>query len=327
MNYHLRKIEKNDLEMIMNWRMSESVTRYMNTNPQLTIESQRTWYDNIQMDNCVRYWLVEVDGVPAGIINLNGINWDGGVCSWGYYIGEEKLRSLQLAISLEMSLYDYVFDVLGFSEIRNETFKLNEGVWKLHIACGCKIVEEVQGEVCKEDVSYDVMHLSIKSMEWAQIRKDKKYRKLNYDIYGDIIKGLSVHHTGVAVADIQKSIHEYKKLDWLWSGEVFEDYERNVRLTFIERDNSDEVLELVEPMNDSSPVSKTLSSMRNVSSPYYICYETEDIERVIRVLRGRGYFITDDLKPAVAFSNRRVAFLLNRETGLIELLEGNKSES
>ena len=181
----LRLITEDDLKMIMNWRMSESVTKFMNTNPQLTIEGQKKWLESLKKNNKARNWIVEVEGVPAGLINLADIDWENGNTSWGYYIGEEKLRSLRLAISLEMSLYDYCFDVLGFKEVRNEVFKLNEGVWKLHMACGCRVEKEIPGEVEKEGVLYDIVHLSIGREEWYKLRKNKKYEKINYDVFQD----------------------------------------------------------------------------------------------------------------------------------------------
>ncbi len=187
MGVTLRKITEDDLGTIMNWRMSEAVTKYMNTNPKLTLESQKRWYESLcradgQPAAKSRYWMILVDGAAAGVINLADIDWDKGTSSWGYYVGEEKLRSLKLAISLEMSLYDYVFETLGFTEIHGEVFKLNEGVWKLHLACGCRIVREVPGEIEKEGVFYDMVHLSIQRDEWLNIRGHKKYDKIRFDV-------------------------------------------------------------------------------------------------------------------------------------------------
>ena len=118
----LRLITKDDLERIMNWRMSERVTKYMNTNPKLTLEGQEKWFDSLEGNDKVRNWIIEVNGAPAGLINLADIDWEKGTTSWGYYIGENDKRSLKLAVSLEMSLYDYCFDVLGFNEVHNEVF-------------------------------------------------------------------------------------------------------------------------------------------------------------------------------------------------------------
>lgn len=326
MSITLRKVTESDLEMIMNWRMSESVTRFMNTNPKLTLEGQKKWFASIEKNNNVRNWVIEVDNEPAGVINLIDIDWEHGNTSWGYYIGEENLRSLKLAISLEMSLYDYCFDVLGFNEVHNEVFKLNEGVWKLHLACGNTIVKEVPKEVEKEGVFYDIVHLSIDRDKWFEIRKTKKYEKIKFDIFQDKIGGMKPHHLGVVVADIEQSIKAFEGLGWIWDGNIIDDSSRGVNLAFLRRSESSEVLELVSSNADNSPVSHTLDMMKNVATPYHICYTVRDLEKTIEILKGRKYILTDKPKSAVAFEGRRVAFMLNRDAGLIELLEEEKNE-
>ncbi len=322
----LRMITEDDLEIIMHWRMSESVTRFMNTNPKLTIEKQRMWFASLENNERMRNWVIEVDGVPAGLINLIDTDWENGKTSWGYYIGEEKLRSLRLAISLEMSLYDYCFDVLGFKEVHNEVFKLNEGVWKLHIACGSRVVKEIPVEVEKEGMSYDIVHMSIERDEWLKLRKNKSYEKINFDIFQDKIGGMKAHHLGMAVADIKRSAASLRGLGWKWNGIIIEDSSRNVNIAFLTRYDNEEVVELVSPANEKSPISHTLNMMKNVATPYHICYEVEDIDKTINILKGRKYILTEKPKQAVAFNTRRVAFMLSRDSGLIELLEKEKSE-
>lgn len=176
----LRKIKDSDLEMIMHWRMDPDITRYMNTNPQLTLESQRRWLNFIETDESVKAWMIEQNGIPVGVINLADIDWGNKTSSWGYYVAVKEMRSLHLAVSLEMSLYDYVFDVLGFQELHGVVFSMNSGVLRLHLACGSHITKEVSGEVEKEGVRYDVAHISITADEWNQVRKNKKYEKIKF---------------------------------------------------------------------------------------------------------------------------------------------------
>jgi len=182
MGVTLREIETEDLENVMRWRMDEEITRYMNTNPQLTLEGQKRWLREVQENSDVRYWLIEVDGLAAGVINLTGLNHPEGDLGWGYYMGEKRLRSIQTALSLEMSLYDYVFGVLKKRAVYGDVFSLNRGVIRLHELCGCEIVEEKKNHVCKEGVWYDVTIVRMSAERWAQIRETKKYEKISFEI-------------------------------------------------------------------------------------------------------------------------------------------------
>ncbi len=182
MSVTLRSIEESDLENIMRWRMDEDITKYMNTNPKLTLEGQKKWLDSIRANSDVQYWIIEVDGVPAGVINLTGLDNPEGDLGWAYYVGEKKLRSIKTALSLEMSMYDYVFDTLHKKAVYGDIFTLNQGVIQLHKLCGCEIVEEKKNHVCKEGVYYDVTFMRMTAESWNSIRGEKKYEKIDFSV-------------------------------------------------------------------------------------------------------------------------------------------------
>ena len=178
MDISLRRIREADLEKIMQWRMDPEITRYMNTNPKLTIERQLEWFSRIQGNEDVSYWMILVNGEKAGVINITGCTNPDGVLGWAYYIGEKKMRSIQTALSLEMSMYDYVFDALGKKAVYSDVFSLNSGVIKLHLICGAEIVEEKKACVIKENVPYDVVYMRMTIEKWYKIRNQKKYLKV-----------------------------------------------------------------------------------------------------------------------------------------------------
>ena len=178
----LRKITEDDLEKIMYWRMDEEITRYMNTNPRLTLEKQKAWFAAIQEDPGVIYRLIQVDGQPAGVIDLTGLDDPDGNLGWAYYMGERKLRSIQRAISLEMSMYDFAFEVLKKKAVYSDVFTLNKGVIQLHKICGCETVEEKKNHVCKEGVWYDVTFMRMTCDNWMKIRSGKKYEKISWEV-------------------------------------------------------------------------------------------------------------------------------------------------
>ena len=180
MSVTLREIREDDLEQIMRWRMDPDITRYMNTNPKLTLEGQKKWFAAICGNTDVLYRMILVDGQPAGVINLTGLDNPDGNLGWAYYMGEKRLRSIQTALSLEMSMYDFCFDVLKKTAVYGDIFTLNAGVIQLHKLCGCEVVEEKKHHVCKEGVWYDVTFMRMTAERWSEIRGTKKYEKISF---------------------------------------------------------------------------------------------------------------------------------------------------
>ena len=178
MSVTLREIREEDLENIMRWRMAPDITRYMNTDPKLTLEGQKKWLASIQKNSDVKYWLIQVEGQPAGVINLTKLDDPEGNLGWAYYVGEKRLRSMGTALSLEMSMYDYALDCLGKKAVYSDVFTLNKGVIQLHKLCGCEIVEEKKNHVCKEGVWYDVTFMRMTAERWLMLRESKKYEKI-----------------------------------------------------------------------------------------------------------------------------------------------------
>lgn len=182
MSVTLRPIREEDLEEIMRWRMSEEITRYMNTNPKLTLEGQRKWLDSVRQNPDARYWLIQVNGEDAGVINLTGLTKADGSLGWAYYVGEKRLRSLKTALALEMSMYDYALLELGKKAVYSDVFTLNGGVIQLHKLCGCEVVEEKKQAVLKEGIYYDVTYMRMTAERWQEIRKTKKYERILFAV-------------------------------------------------------------------------------------------------------------------------------------------------
>lgn len=182
MSVTLRAITEEDLGDIMRWRMDEEITKYMNTNPKLTLEGQKKWLNSIRENEDVKYWLIQVDQTPAGVINLTGLTNPDGNLGWAYYMGEKRLRSIQTALALEMSMYDYVFGHLNKRAVYGDIFTLNQGVIQLHRLCGCEVVEEKKNHVCKDGVYYDVTFMRMTKERWESIRSSKRYERIDFEV-------------------------------------------------------------------------------------------------------------------------------------------------
>ena len=186
--YSCRKLDSSDLEKVIKWRMSSDVTKYMNTDPVLTLDGQTIWYNRLK-DSCeLYYWVVEVDSIPCGVINLADMDKQNKRCTWGYYVAEKKLRSFDLATSLEMSIYDYVFDVLGLNKISGESFCQNVAAIKLHEFCGCKTEGVLRQHIFKNERFYDICVQSMFAEDWKELRSCFEYQHISFPCF--LSKGL-----------------------------------------------------------------------------------------------------------------------------------------
>jgi methylmalonyl-CoA/ethylmalonyl-CoA epimerase len=128
------------------------------------------------------------------------------------------------------------------------------------------------------------------------------------------------HHLGVAVKSIAKAIPVYQELFGyeLLSG-PFDDPIQRVSVCFLGRRTAGEiVIELVAPLGTDTPIDRVLA--KGVGA-YHTCYEVEDLDRSIETLRSKKCLIVSEPVPAVAFANRRIAWLFTPTNQLVELVE------
>lgn len=132
-----------------------------------------------------------------------------------------------------------------------------------------------------------------------------------------MLETMKFHHIGVAVKSIDKTAAVYVTGGYTQSATTF-DPVQNVNICWLTKDGMPTV-ELLEPVDETSPVCKTLE--KNGVTPYHTCYIVEDIEQAVADLRKMKYLAVSNPVEALAIRNSKVCFLFNKNTGLIELVE------
>src|SRR5262249_30545599 len=136
---------------------------------------------------------------------------------------------------------------------------------------------------------------------------------------------MRLRHTGVVVRDIKAHGEQYKSaLGLSAKTEILHDPLQKVRVQFWCGEESDSLIELIEPTGEDSPVWRV---SRRGGGPEHLCYETDDIEAVLQQALDTGAVLVQDLAPAVAFGGRRIAFVYFLDLGLIEFLEAEFLEA
>ena len=181
MAYRCRKVRESDLETLMRFRMEEHVTKYLNTDPVLTLESQKKWFDQMIAKGEFYYWVLEVDDKISGVLNLHDMDNSNKRCTWGYYVADKKARSLHLSLSLEMSIYDFAFDVLRLNKVVSESFCDNVAAVKLHEICGCDTEGVLKQHIYKKGIFYDVVFQAMFAKKWRETRGKFSYEKIEFE--------------------------------------------------------------------------------------------------------------------------------------------------
>lgn len=128
---------------------------------------------------------------------------------------------------------------------------------------------------------------------------------------------LVFHHIGIACRDIDKTREFYLGLGYAASP-VVDDPLQHVRICFLDMEGAPR-LELLQPLDDQSPVARTLATAG--VTPYHFCYEVRNIDEAIAALRTKRFLLVSGPVPACALGDRCIAFLYNKNNGLIELVE------
>lgn len=130
---------------------------------------------------------------------------------------------------------------------------------------------------------------------------------------------MQIDHIGYAVKKLDRAMEGFQRLGFQARGAVTEDYDRNIRICFVEKDGY--VIELVAALDAGreSPVDGVLA--KNGPAAYHVCYRSPQFEADIERMERDGYRVIVPPREAAAFEGRRVVFLMHLSVGLIEIVE------
>jgi methylmalonyl-CoA/ethylmalonyl-CoA epimerase len=129
-----------------------------------------------------------------------------------------------------------------------------------------------------------------------------------------------LHHIGFVVSSIQESAESFtQSLGASWDGKIVFDPLQKVHVSFFQgRSTTDPLIELVQPGEPESPVSRFLERGGGL---HHLCYEVEEMDSHLRFCQSVGTRIIRPPVPAVAFGGRRIAWGMTKKRLLMEFLE------
>lgn len=128
------------------------------------------------------------------------------------------------------------------------------------------------------------------------------------------------HHIGFVVASIDERLEQFmRSIGSARHTDVILDPIQRVKVVFLVPERPGEVrIELVEPVGEKSPVLRFLEQGGGL---HHICYEVADVAEQLAHMQSLGATVVRRSRPALAFGNRQIAWVITEEKLLIEYLE------
>ncbi|CAD5285897.1 UDP-4-amino-4, 6-dideoxy-N-acetyl-beta-L-altrosamine N-acetyltransferase [Alteromonas sp. 38] len=167
--FKFRHITPDDLAIILKWRTSDDVNKFMLSDVSYDLEQQKKWFQAIQSDRKSGYWIIEYNHQSIGVLNQSEISVEHKRCSWGFYIGDPNLK--QLGGLIPPYFYNYVFASENINKITAEVLSNNEKVMKLHRLHAYRDVGVYQSHIYKNDEWYDLHLFELHKEDWLQKKR------------------------------------------------------------------------------------------------------------------------------------------------------------
>jgi len=166
----LRPLRSDDRDRLLIWRNSPEVARYMFTDHQISAAEHDHWFTGIEGDARRAYWIVNVDGAPAGLTNLYDIDRGSSCCAWAWYLAEPSVRGKGVGGCVGYLVIEKAFDEFGLGELSCEVLASNHRARRLYQKFGFREEAPPRRRVLKNGALEEVLELGLRAQTWAAVR-------------------------------------------------------------------------------------------------------------------------------------------------------------
>lgn len=198
MRVSIRKFQEKDISNKIKWINDSKNNKYLHYDLPLEYEKTLNWF-NKNKDRVDRYdAVIEVDGVPVGLIGLLSIDYENSKAEYYITLGEERYKGKGVAKLASIQLLEYAFKELNlnkvylFTEVENKSaqrlfeklgFK-KEGLLKQDVKNRNVLVDRYVYGLCKEDYYNTNIQYTTSSYKFNQTEIIKlKFKLKNNNLY------------------------------------------------------------------------------------------------------------------------------------------------
>lgn len=136
-NFRFIKIQKDDLELLRQWRNSPRINQFMEFREYITPEMQLEWFESVNNENNL-YFLVERDYKKIGLINAKEIKWEESSIEGGIFFWEEEVYNTPIPAFVSILFAELMIRILRLT-IYAHILKTNDRAIRYNLQLGFEL--------------------------------------------------------------------------------------------------------------------------------------------------------------------------------------------
>jgi UDP-4-amino-4,6-dideoxy-N-acetyl-beta-L-altrosamine N-acetyltransferase len=166
----LRRIQQEDLELMLSWRNHQTVRLGMFSQSVIEIEQHRAWFRR-ESEKETSVWLLYVDTEenPAGVVYFTDIDSISSNALWGFYAAPGA--KLGTGTRMGVEALDYFFVEEGFHKVNADVLETNQRSHKFHRKLGFQTEGVFRDQYLGKDSYESVTRFGLLESEWVEHRK------------------------------------------------------------------------------------------------------------------------------------------------------------
>lgn len=171
-----RQITQADAALLLGWRRSPHVARYMLTQIDDDIEKQKDWIRRSTQSSGFQHRIICIEGKDVGYCSITVRDPLAGTGELGVYIGEPDTPR-ELSIYNFLGTTNHAFFSMGLNKIVNRIVENNPRTVRLQAFNGYRQVGTLRAEMALDGQLLDVHVFELSKAHWHEFRKKFNYYK------------------------------------------------------------------------------------------------------------------------------------------------------
>ena len=162
--FSYREIKEDDLEMILNWRNSESVRAFMFDSDIIAMEDHRRWFAGLGKTK--KCWLLYYDNNPEGVFYKHLRDEEKDIWIWGCYLANPGIVK-HLGTCLGLLALECFFEKEKVKTVIGEMVSTNERSRKFNLNLGFRIKQDLT-IINSNNEEISAIYLELNQDEWIE---------------------------------------------------------------------------------------------------------------------------------------------------------------